>query len=483
MTEALERLWTAYEAASATGGALCSRGGDPKSWTAEEWSAAGISIDTRTLKPGDIFVALRDARDGHEFLKNAFDAGAAAALVARAPEDAPEGAPLLVVGDTLEGLRDLAVAARTRNFGKRIAVTGSAGKTSTKEILRAILSSAGKVHAADKSFNNHWGVPLTLARLPMHSDFGVFEIGMNHPGEITPLTGLVRPHAAIVTTVAAAHLEFFKSVEEIAEAKAEIFSGLAPGGVAVLPFDNEFFPLLKKRAEEAGAASFVSFGEKDGADFQLLDYTADGAGARLKTSIKGKPFEFFAGIPGRHQALNMLAALAAADAVGAPIEPCIKALGDITPAEGRGARAKIIVDDGEATLIDESYNANPASMTAAIGLLGASEPGKGGARIAVLGEMLELGPDGPLLHENLAKALVAAKVDRVYAAGQLMRHLWDALPPKMRGLYAGDAVGLVGPVLDAVGAGDIVMVKGSNASKVSAVARALKDSGKKEDLE
>ena len=393
------------------------------------------------------------------------------------------GAPLLVVGDTLEGLRDLAAAARMRNFGKRVAVTGSAGKTSTKEILRAVLSSAGAVHAADKSFNNHWGVPLTLAKLPMRADFGVFEIGMNHPGEITPLTGLVRPHAAIVTTVAAAHLEFFKSVEEIAEAKAEIFSGLAPGGIAVLPFDNEFFPLLKKRAEKAGAASFVSFGEKDGADFQLLNYKAHGAGAQLKAKIKGKPHEFAIGIPGRHQAGNMLAALAAAEAVGAPLEPAIRALANITPAEGRGARAKIIVDDGEATLIDESYNANPASMMAAIGLLGASEPDKSGQRIAVLGEMLELGPDGPALHASLAKALVAAKVDRVYAAGQLMRHLWDQLPPNMRGLHAGDAVGLVGPVLDAVGNGDIVMVKGSNASKVSAVARALKDSGKEENIE
>ena len=480
--ETLDNLWNAYEAAAATGGALCARGGDPKRWTAEEWSAGGVSIDTRTLKPGDIFVALRDARDGHEFLKSAFEAGAAAALVSRAPEDAPDGAPLLVVGDTLEGLRDLAKAARTRNFGKRIAVTGSAGKTSTKEILRTVLSGAGAVHAADKSFNNHWGVPLTLARLPMHADYGVFEIGMNHGGEITPLSKLVRPHAAIVTTVAAAHLEFFKSVEEIAEAKAEIFLGLAPGGVAVLPFDNEFFPLLKRRAEEAGAASFVSFGEKDGADFQLLDYQPQGAGAKLKAKIMGKTHTFFAGVPGRHQAANMLAALAAAGAVGAPLEPAIEALRAVVPAEGRGARAEIAVEGGTATLIDESYNANPASMAAAIGLLGASAPGPGGRRVAVLGQMLELGPEGPALHEKLAEALLAAKVDRVYAAGQLMRHLWDALPDAMRGLYAGDAVGLVGPVLDAVRPGDIVMVKGSNASKVSAVARALKDSGKKEEL-
>jgi UDP-N-acetylmuramoyl-tripeptide--D-alanyl-D-alanine ligase len=468
-----ENLWTAYEAAAATGGALCARGGDPKEWTAEEWSASGVSIDTRSLKPGEIFVALRDARDGHEFLTRAFEAGAAAALVARAPADAPEGAPLLVVGDTLQGLRDLALAARMRNFGKRIAITGSAGKTSTKEILRAILAGCGEVHAADKSFNNHWGVPLTLSRLPMHAAFGVFEIGMSHLGEIMPLAGLVRPHVAIVTTVAAAHLEFFKSIAEIAEAKAEIFTGLAPGGIAILPIDNPHYEFLKARAEAAGAAGFITFGETAGADFQLLDYQADGDGACLKVSIKGETQEFPVGIAGRHQALNMLAALAAADAVGASLEPAIAALATLSPAEGRGARAVIPVEGGEALLIDESYNANPASMAAAIGLLGAAPLGAGGRRIAVLGEMLELGPDARALHAGLLDALLAAKVDQVYAAGEMMRYLWGQLPPEMRGLYAGSAVGLVGAVEDAVRPGDVVMVKGSNASKVSAVARAL----------
>ena len=470
-------LWTAYEAAAATGGALCARGGDDKGWPAEDWSAGGVSIDTRSLKPGDIFVALRDARDGHEFLQNAFESGAAAALVARAPEDAPEGAPLLVVGDTLQGLRDLALAARHRNFGKRIGVTGSAGKTSTKEILRAVLAASGAVHAADRSFNNHWGVPLTLARLPMRADYGVFEIGMNHAGEITPLTKLVRPHAAIVTTVAAAHLEFFDSIEGIAEAKAEIFLGLAPGGVAVLPIDNDYFALLKKRAEEAGAAAFVTFGENKAADFRLEKYASSAGGARLSVRIKGAPRDIDVGLPGKHQALNMLAALAAADAVGADLEAGMAALAAIEPAEGRGRRTVINVDGGEAVLIDESYNANPASMAAAIGLLGAAEPGPDGRRIAVLGEMLELGPDGPALHAGLADSLVAAKVDRVYAAGELMRNLWDALPETMRGLCAGSAVGLVGAVEDAVRAGDVVMVKGSNASKVSAVAKALRGRG------
>lgn len=331
-------LWTAYEAAAATGGALCSRGGDADNWIAEEWAASGVSIDTRSLKPGEIFVALRDARDGHEFLNSAFEAGAAAALVARAPEDAPEGAPLLVVGDTLQGLRDLAAAARLRNFGKRIAVTGSVGKTGTKEMLRAMLGASGSVHAASKSFNNHWGVPLTLASLPMHAQYSVFEIGMNHSGEITPLTKMVRPHAAIVTTVGTAHIEHLGSREAIAEAKAEIFSGLARGGVAVLPFDNDFFNLLKTRAEEAGAASYVTFGEGDGADFQLLKYEQGDAGARVGARIKGKEQTFKIGVPGRHHALNALAALAAIDAVGASLEGAIDALGQMQPVEGRGAR-------------------------------------------------------------------------------------------------------------------------------------------------
>lgn len=467
-------LWTAFEAAAATGGALCSRGGDGGGWPHESWSAGGVSIDTRSLKPGDIFVALRDARDGHDFLANAFESGAAAALVARAPEDAPEGKPLLVVADTLQGLRDLALAARLRNFGKRIGVTGSAGKTSTKEILRSVLGASGAVHAADKSFNNHWGVPLTLARLPMRTDYGVFEIGMNHAGEITPLTQLVRPHAAIVTTVAAAHLEFFDSVEGIAEAKAEIFKGLVPGGIAILPIDNPYFALLKKRAEEAGAAGFVTFGESEEADFRLTGYEASDAGARLEFSIRGEKRHAAAGLPGRHQALNMLAALAAAEAVGASLAEGINALAELQPAEGRGQRSKIALRGGDAVLIDESYNANPASMGAAIGLLGATPTGEGGRRIAVLGEMLELGPEGPALHAGLAENLIEAKVDRVYAAGELMRGLWDRLPAQMQGLCAGSAVGLVGPVVDDVAAGDVIMVKGSNASKVSAVARALR---------
>ncbi|NWG71769.1 MAG: UDP-N-acetylmuramoyl-tripeptide--D-alanyl-D-alanine ligase [Parvularculaceae bacterium] len=471
-----EALWSAYEAAAATGGALCARGGDPDRWVAEEWAASGVSIDTRTLSGGDIFVALKDARDGHDFVRSAFERGASAALVSRAPDDTPDGAPLLVVGDTLEGLRALARAARRRNFGKRIGVTGSAGKTSVKEMLRTALSASGSVHAADKSFNNHWGVPLTMARLPMGADFAVIEIGMNHAGEITPLTRLVQPHAAIVTTVAAAHLEFFGTTAKIAEAKAEIFLGVEQEGAAILPIDNEHFGLLRKRAEEAGVRRFLTFGQHKDADLRLVDYALKGDAGAIKATILGRPVSYALGAPGLHQAVNSLAVLAAVLAIDAPLDPAIAALARHLPAEGRGARREIaLAGGGKATLIDESYNANPASMAAALALLGAAKPRGKGRRIAVLGDMLELGPEGPTLHASLAPALSAARVDRLFVAGTLMARLFDAAPAGMRAAAAPDAAGLVAAVLGELEDGDIVVVKGSNGSKVSLVARALEN--------
>lgn len=473
-----DHLWTAYEAAAATGGALCARGGDPTRWVAEEWAARGVSIDTRTLQPGEIFVALQDARDGHEFLKSAFDRGAAAALVARAPENAPEGAPLLVVGDTLAGLSDLARAARQRNFGKRIAVTGSVGKTSVKEMLRTALSACGSVHAAEKSFNNHWGVPLTLASLPMRSAYGVFEVGMNHAGEITPLTKLVAPHAAIITTVAPAHLEFFDSVADIAEAKAEIFAGVLPGGAGILPFDNEHYPLLRQRAQEAGIENLVTFGEKAGADYRLLDATPIAGGLAVRAEIEGKPFDFTLGAPGRHQALNALAVLAAVDAIGANRATAASALAGFAAGAGRGARRSLKIGERFLTLIDESYNANPASMAASIALLGETPldgAGQGARRIAVLGEMLELGGDSATFHAGLAAPLQAAGVDKVYAAGALMEHLWTALPAAMQGGHSAAVDDITVNLLNDICDGDVILVKGSNASKVSRVISLLEN--------
>lgn len=468
-------LWTAFEAAAATGGALCARGGDPDRWIAEEWSAAGISIDTRSLAPGEMFVALTDARDGHDFVVNAFERGASAALVARAPQNAPDGAPLLVVGDTLEGLRDLARAARQRNFGKRIAVTGSVGKTSTKEMLRAAFAAAGRVHASDKSFNNHWGVPLTLARMPMSADYSVFEIGMNHAGEITPLTRLVRPHVAVITTIGEAHIENLGSRENIARAKAEIFLGIERGGTAVLPIDNDHFGLLAELARAANVAQVITFGESTNADIRLERYVMREDGGEVSASVFGAPFAFSLAAPGKHQAMNALAVLGAARALGVSAAKAASGLKGLAAATGRGAQTRVkLKSGGEIVILDESYNANPTSMAAAIALLGQLKPKGRGRRIAVLGDMLELGTGAPALHAGLSEALVAAGIDRLYVAGALMRNLWDKAPEPMRGAAAENAKALAPLVLAGVGDGDIVMVKGSNASKVSEIVTALK---------
>lgn len=472
-------LWTAYEAASATGGTLCARGGDPNRWEAEEWMAGGIAIDSRTLKPGEIFVAVEDARDGHDFVDAAFAAGASAALVTRPPVNAPDGKPFLVVRDTLEGLRDLARAARLRNFGKRIAVTGSAGKTSTKEMLRTVLSGAGSVHAADRSFNNHLGVPLTLASMPSGARYGVFEIGMNHAGEITPLVNLVRPHTAIVTTVNAAHLEFFDSVEAIAEAKAEIFTGIKPGGTAILPRDNDHYDLLHRRAAASPASTVLSFGRSEKADARLVraEPLADGTGQEVEASLMGTPLQFALGAPGEHQAMNALAAILAAGAIGVDTDQVCRGLKAFTAGPGRGAQTRLTLPNGagKVTLLDESYNANPASMAAAFQLIGTlTKPNPNARRIAVLGEMLELGQSGPALHAGLADGLLHNGIDQVHVIGSLMDHLWQALPPALRGEKADDVDRLTKKITDRLHDGDIIMVKGSNASMVSRVAAGLR---------
>jgi len=468
-------LWTAFEAAAATGGALCARGGDPDRWIAEEWAAGGLSIDTRTLAPGEMFVALSDARDGHDFVASAFERGASAALVARAPSNAPDGAPLLIVPDTLEGLRDLARAARMRNFGKRVAVTGSVGKTSTKEMLRAAFAGLGRVHASDKSFNNHWGVPLTLARMPIDVDLSIFEIGMNHAGEITPLTRLVAPHVAVITTIGDAHIEHLGSRENIARAKAEIFLGLDENGVAVLPIDNEQFSVLRDLAAKAGVKRVITFGEAKEADIRLTDYRGDAAGAEVEASVFGEPLVFSLGAPGRHQAMNALAVIGAASALGASAARAAAGLKGLAAAAGRGAQSKArLLGGGEVTILDESYNANPTSMTAALALLGQLKPERGGRRVAVLGDMLELGPEAEALHAGLLAPLLAAKVDALYVTGSLVNHLWDKAPPSIRAGRAADARSLSQSVIGELKDGDIVMVKGSNASKVSEIVAAIK---------
>ncbi|HEX5507371.1 MAG TPA: UDP-N-acetylmuramoylalanyl-D-glutamyl-2,6-diaminopimelate--D-alanyl-D-alanine ligase [Pseudolabrys sp.] len=433
----------------------------------------GISIDSRTLTHGDAFFAIKgDNRDGHDFVRAALGKGAGLAVVSR-PHGFGADAPLLVVPDVLDALRYLARAARARSPAKVIAVTGSVGKTGTKEALRLALSPQGETHASAASYNNHWGVPLSLARCPESAKFAVFEIGMNHAGEITPLSKLVRPHVAIITAIEPVHLEYFGSLDKIADAKAEIFLGLEPGGAAVLNRDNAQYSRLAAAAKAANVGRVVAFGEQADADARLLHHSLHADYSTVEASILGKIITYKLGAPGHHLVINSLAVMAAAALAGGDLATAGKALAHLQPAAGRGARATLAVAGGTALLIDESYNANPASMRAAIALLGQAQIAPTGRRIAVLGDMLELGPQGGKLHGALAEAIAAADVDLVFCSGPLMHALWDALPPARRGGYAESAAALEPMVLDAVAPGDAIMVKGSLGSKMGLIVKAL----------
>ncbi len=434
----------------------------------------GVSIDTRTIEKGEAFFALTDVRDGHDFVEAALKAGAGVAVVARAKRDRfPADAPLLLVDDVLDGLRDLAHAARARMTAKVIAVTGSVGKTGTKEALRLALSADGETHASVASYNNHWGVPLSLARCPADVKYAIFEIGMNHAGEITPLTKLVRPHVAIVTTVEAVHLEYFGSIEKIADAKAEIFLGLEPGGAAVINRDNSQYERLAAAAKAAGVRNIVRFGEDASCDARLIRFVLRADNSCVHADILGQEAHYKLGAPGKHLVKNSLAVLAAASLAGADLALAALALGKLRAPTGRGARMILHPSGGTALLIDESYNANPASMAAAIALLGQADTGPRGRRIAVLGDMLELGSDGERLHSALAAELETARVDLVFCSGPLMQSLFQALPSNRRGGYAGTAAELEPAVLGAIRPGDAVMVKGSFGSRMAPIVKAL----------
>ncbi len=436
--------------------------------------AFGVSIDTRTLLKGDLFFAIRgDARDGHEFARAALEKGAAAVVIDEAHADDFYGCgPLFVVRDVQQSLELLGQRARTRSRAYIAAITGSVGKTSTKEMTRLMLSHFGETHASIASYNNHWGVPLTLARMPESAAYGVFEIGMNHAGEIAALVPQVRPHVAVVTRVAAVHLENFDSVEAIAAAKAEIFSGLEAGGVAIVNADDAHTDRLIAAATP-GAGHIFTFGEK-GADARLLSYRAIGEAAAVEAEILGARVEYVIGAPGRHIALNSLAGLLIAAVFGINVEKAAATLATFSPPSGRGQREVVETPLGSFTLIDESYNANPTSLRAAVEQLGAVEPGPGGRRVVILGDMLELGPEGAELHASLAPDLVAARIDQLFTAGPLMSHLFYAIPETMRGAHRRSALELEDVVLEAVRPGDAVMVKGSNGSRMTRIVAALK---------
>ncbi|MGH6674342.1 MAG: UDP-N-acetylmuramoylalanyl-D-glutamyl-2,6-diaminopimelate--D-alanyl-D-alanine ligase [Xanthobacteraceae bacterium] len=437
-------------------------------------SVSGISIDSRSIGPGEAFFAIADRRDGHEFVASALAAQAALAVVAadRRAQFAKE-APLLVVPDVLAGLRDLAAAARARSKATVIGVTGSVGKTGTKEALRLALSTDGETHASVASYNNHWGVPLSLARCPTGARYAVLEMGMNHAGEIAALTRLVRPHVAVITTIAPVHLEFFGSLAKIAEAKAEIFLGLEAGGAAIINRDIAQFTLLKCRAKEAGVARVVSFGQHTQADARLIKCVLHPHCSTVVAQICGTELTYKIGAPGRHIVDNSLAVLAAATLAGADLALAALALSGLKPVSGRGAPIEIDVGGGAALVIDESYNANPASVNAALALLGRANIGPRGRRIAVLGDMLELGAKGPTLHRALAKQVGANAIDLVFCCGPLMRNLWETLPATRRGGYADDSAALESQVLAVIRAGDVIMVKGSLGSRMTPLVKAL----------
>jgi UDP-N-acetylmuramoyl-tripeptide--D-alanyl-D-alanine ligase len=459
-------LWTCSAMAAAMRGTVT--GAPPP-------AISGLSIDSRTISPGEAYFAIKgDVHDGHDFVAAALKAGAALAVVEAAQrEKFSADAPLLVVDDVLAGLVDLAHASRARLSAQVIAVTGSVGKTSTKEALRRVLGAQGETHASAASFNNHWGVPLSLARCPAAVRFAIFEIGMNHAGEIEPLVKMVRPHVAVITTVEPVHLEFFAGIEAIADAKAEIFVGVEPGGAVVLNRDNSQFARLQKRAKKLAISRIVAFGADKKSDARLIDMSLHPACSAVHADILGHDVTYKLGMPGRHMAMNSLAVLAAASLAGADLALAGLALSQAQPAAGRGVRQSLEVGHGEATLIDESYNANPASMGAALNVLGAAAVGPHGRRIAVLGDMLELGPTAAQLHRGMIEAIKANHIDLVYCCGPLMRNLWDALSSGKRGGYAENAGSLESQVLAAVRAGDVIMVKGSLGSKMKTIVNAL----------
>lgn len=456
-------LWMAAEAAAATGGR-----------PSRAWRASGVSIDSRTLVPGEMFVALKGPNfDGHAFVGAALAAGAAAAVVARVPSGIAADAPLLVVGDTLQALRDLGRAARARSTARVIAVTGSVGKTGIKDALRLVLAAQAPTVANEGSLNNHWGLPLSLARLPRDAAFAVFEMGMNHPGEIAPLSRLARPHVALISTIEAVHQAHFPSLDAIADAKAEIFAGVERGAVAVLNRDNDQYPRLAAAAGAAGIAAVVSFGQHPDAGVRLLQVSGGSDGSALQARIGGEIVAYWLGVPGRHWVLNSLAVLAAVAAAGGDARAAAQALATFREPKGRGHRHSVLGARGAFTLIDDSYNASPASMRAALTVLGAARPGPRGRRIAVLGDMLELGDQAAELHVALAGPLAEHGIDLVFAAGPLMAHLFEALPAKMRGRHAARASELAPLVVAAVREGDVVTVKGSHGSHISLIVDVL----------
>ena len=465
MIKAPTILWTSDDAARATGGDAH-----------PAWTASGVSINTRTLQPGDLFIALQGPNaDGHDYVANAFEKGASAAAVCHRPPVLDPDAPLLVVEDTMKALEDLGREGRNRaDNAKVIAVTGSVGKTGTKEALKLVLSTQGKTSASEGSLNNHWGLPLSLSRVPADADYAVLEMGMNHPGELTPLSQMARPHVCVITTIAPAHTEFFDSADQIADAKAEIFKGAERGATAVLNHDIDEYERLYEAAGGAGMAEVLTFGEAVGSDFRVIAYELDADGSLVTAVTPVGTVTYRVGVAGRHWVVNSLCVLAAVHAAGGNVEKAAENLNDLSAPSGRGERFEIQLKDGAFTLIDESYNASPAAMRAAMAVLGSQPVGDNGRRIVALGDMLEMGDESPDLHADLSEDVESNHLDLAFLAGEDMQYLWDALPDHKRGHHSINSDLLADVVRKAVRPGDVVMVKGSAGVRMNHVVNALK---------
>ncbi len=455
-----EILWTSEDAIAATGGQ--SNGA---------WTATGVSIDSRTVVPGDLFVAIRGANfDGHDFAAKALAAGAIAVVV---EQDFAVDGRCLRVADSLQALIGLGMAARDRTQARIIAVTGSVGKTGSKEALNFVLAAQALTSASKGSLNNHWGLPLSLARLPEQATFGIFEMGMNHGGEITPLSNMARPHVALITNVEAVHTAEFSSVEEIAQAKAEVFAGVEPVGMAVLNRDNDHYHRLADAARAAGIEQIIGFGMSEDADFRLVEESGDADGSSVTIDIAGNALSYRIGIAGHHWVMNSLGVLAAVAAAGGNVGEAARSLADLVAPQGRGRVHHLLLGGHPFTLIDESYNASPVSMNAAFEVLGQALTGVGGRRMAVLGEMRELGSDSATRHADLAGCIDRNDIDLVFTAGRDMAHLSEAIDPARRGAHEASPEDLLATVMAAIGPGDVVMVKGSLGSRTGVVVEGL----------
>lgn len=472
MTTASSVLWTAKDIIAAT---------HAKVLGAPTWLAGGISIDSRTLKEGDVFVAIKGEKmDGHDYVKAALDKGASAVLVSHVPIGVMADDRVLMVEHTIKALEQLGMAARARTRAQIVGVTGSVGKTGCKEMLKMALSACGKTYATSGNLNNHYGVPLSLANMPADCDYAVMEMGMNHAGEISMLSHWVRPHVSVITTVEAVHLEFFDSVAGIADAKAEMFDGMGEAGVAILNADNAHFKRLQKHAETKGLDRVLSFGTRDSATCQMRQYSTEGLESVVEAVIAGTPLRYRLGAIGKHWGLMSVAVLAAVEALGADLAKAAQALAQFSEPAGRGKIEMLKVAGGHLRLIDDAYNASPVSMAAAFEKMalvaGSITPRP--RTLAILGDMLELGTDSADLHVGLAPTLVNSQIDLVFAAGQFMKHLYDALPEDLRGDYDATASGLAPKVVKRLQANDLVLVKGSNGSRMREVVTAIRDNAK-----